>query len=267
MAKHAKNLPAVNSAGQSGVAVVTPAFLSDAVANDAGKGVSTDQSDNLIPLIYVLQPLSPACNKRDPAHIEGAEPGALWLKNSAHPIVDGETGIVFQPCYFSKDWVEWVPRENGGGFAGRHPTLPKEAKEHRDPKNPQKVKYVMPNGNECIETRYHAGFVLTPQGPLPYVIPMSSTAHTASRQLMFMMNSKQMNGKKLPSWACTYRLKTKQKSNAAGTWFTWAIEDEGYVSSLEQYNLGKSLFDAFNTGAKTAAEEDATHAVDSDEAM
>jgi hypothetical protein len=271
MAKAAKAkevVPVANGAGQSGA--VAPSFLGAAASADAGKGVSTDQADNLIPLIYVLQPLSPVCNKRDPSYIEGAEPGALWLKNSANPIVDGETGFVFQPCFFSKDWVEWVPRDAGGGYAGRHATLPKEAKELRDPKNPQKVKYVMPNGNECIETRYHAGYVLTDNGPLPYVIPMSSTAHTASRGWMFMMNGKRLGGNKLPSWACTYRLKTKQKSNAAGTWFTWDIIDEGYVPDQETYDAGKALFDAFNSGAKTYAEEDAVvggNAVDSEEAM
>lgn len=249
--KTQSTLPVAKGHGQSAV----PAFLATQGAQDAGKGVSTAQEDNLIPLIYMLQPLSPACNKRDPAYIEGAEPGAIWLRNAANPIVPGEDGILFQPCFFSKDWVEWIPRTSGGGYAGRHATKPADAKEVRDPQNPQKIKYVLPNGNELIETRYHAGFVITDAGPLPYVIPMASTAHTCSRQWMGIMNQKQVAGNKMPSWAGLYRLKTKQKSNAAGTWFTWDILDEGFVQTPEDYERGKTLFNAFSSGEKGYQEE------------
>lgn len=234
----------------SGSAGIIPLFLAVKANEDAGKGTSTAQEDNIVPLIYVLQPLSPVCNKKDPNHIEGAEPGSIWLRNASSPIQNGDEGILFQPCYFSKDWVEWVPRANGGGMVGRHKELPVEAVEKRDPQNPNRVKYILPNGNECIETRYHAGFVITENGPLPYVIPMTSTAHTCSRQWMVMMNSKQSNGKVMASWSALYRLRTKQRTNAAGSWYTWDISDAGFVSTLEDYERGKQLFTAFSGGDK-----------------
>lgn len=248
-----------------GTAGALPAHLASKMAEHAGKGVSTDQADNLIPLIYVLQPLSPQVNKRNPAYIKDAEPGDIWLRNYQDPIVKGEEGIIFQPCFFSKDWVEWVPRDDGGGFVARHDELPKDAKLIEDDKG--RKKYVRPNGHEVIETRYHAGYVYTDTGPVGYVIPLTSTGHTVSRDWMFRMNNKQLpSGEKAPSWAFLYRLKTKERSNAAGTWFTYEIQEEGWVQTEEDLDRGFQLHNAFATGAKKA-EHDVARDDDSDGAM
>lgn len=230
-----------------------PAHLAKKMEEHSGEGVSSKQEDNLVPLVYILQAQSPQVNKRSADYIDGAEAGHIWLRNAPHPIVPGDTGILFQPCHFSKDWVEWVPRDNGGGFVARHEDRPPEAEETKDPQNPNRVKYVMPNGNEVIETRYHAGFVVLDDGSvLPYIIPMSSSGHSVSRQWMFMMNSNQLpKGDIAPSWSKLYRLKTKERSNAAGTWFTWDISDAGWVDE-EAFDRGTALFNAFNTGEKKA---------------
>ena len=232
-----------------------PAELLDLAAQDAGKGVSTAQEDNMVPLVYVLQALSPQCNRRNGAYIEGSEPGAILLKNAPSPIVNGEEGIVFQPCAFFKRWVEWVPRESGGGIVASHNDLPSDAQKIADAKNPAKIKYVRPNGNELIETRYHAGFAVTDNGPLPYVIPMTSSGHTVSRNWMFMMGSKQLNGKRMPSWASLYRLTTIERTNAAGTWFQFKVTDAGWVTSRDEYDRGKQLHEAFETGAKDVSND------------
>ena len=231
-----------------------PAHLADRMRKDAGRGVSKDQSDNLIPLIYVLQGQSPQVNKRGPDFIEGAEPGDIWLRNSPKPIVKGEVGFYFQSCFFSKDWVEWVPRTKGGGYAGRHDQRPDDAVEKPDPENPAKMKWTRPNGNHVIETRYHAGLGHMPDGGrLPYVIPISSTGHTVSRGWMFSLNSKQVGDVTAPAFASLWHITTKQKSNAAGDWFSMNVVDAGWVSEAD-YDLGSALAAAFESGAKVADE-------------
>src|SRR5438477_259916 len=79
------------------------------IRGDAAGSLSKDQADNLVPLIYLLQPLSPQVMRGDPARIDGAEPGDIWLRNSERPIIKSEKGMLFQPCFFYKDIVEWVP--------------------------------------------------------------------------------------------------------------------------------------------------------------
>lgn len=232
-----------------------PAAIAQQMARDAGQGVSKDAEDNLVPLVYILQALSPQVLKRNENYIDGAEAGMIWLRNSPVPIVDGDEGILFQPCHFHKDWVEWIPRDSGGGFVARHAECPKNAERIEDPKRPGRVKHVMPNGNEIVETRYHAGLVygVTDQ-PLPYVIPMSRSGHSVSRGWMFMMNGKSLpnGGGTPPSFSCLYRLKTKVRQNVDGEWFTWLVEDAGWVENVEQYEAGKRIHDAFASGEKMA---------------
>lgn len=236
-----------------------PAALADKLKVDAGKGVSTAQDDNQVPLIYVLQPLSPQVDKRDPRYIDGAEAGDIWLRNAPDPIVKGETGILFQPCSFWHDVGEWIPRDDGGGFVARHKVLPGNAVKTVDPKNPALVKYRTPDGNELVETRNHAGYVVTEDGPIPYVLPLTSTGHSVSRSWMFMMNSQRgPDGAKPPSWACVYRLKTIQKKNKKGAWFVLVAENAGdhgqtrWVDTVEDYERGSALYEAFASGQKQA---------------
>jgi hypothetical protein len=144
--------PPERNAPQSGTAVATraaasnvPAHLRERIAQSTGKGVSKDASDNLVPLIYVLQELSPQAQSRDPRYIEGAVAGNFWLRGMDPPLVDGENeGMLVQPCYFNKVVIEWQP--NRGGFVARHDTMPEDAQQVEDPQDPNIKRWV--NGRQ-----------------------------------------------------------------------------------------------------------------------
>lgn len=243
-----------------------PSALAKTMAKDSGKGVSTDASDNVVPLVYILHQSSPQCLKNKPEYIKGAEAGMIWLRNSAEPLVDGEEGILVQPCHFSKGYVEWMP--NRGGFVARHDSLPADVKEVPDDQNPNRKKFVRKNKNEIIETRYHVVRIFTSHGVFPYVIPFKSTGHTVSRQWMFLQNSMQLpDGGKAPSWAKLYRLTTKHKSNNAGDWHLFEVTDAGWVPDEENYMIGKALYEAFSKGEKSYEAEHDAGGDDSDGAM
>lgn len=232
-----------------------PEHLQQFAGQDQGLGYSQKQEDTSIPLIYILQDNSPQVKRRDPAYIEGAEPGDIWLKG-INKIVKGKVGIVVQPCAFGKDWVEWVPRGEGGGggsgFQGRHPDLPRNAKEIMDPKNNNKKHYILPNGNEVVETRYH--FVRI--DGIPYVIPFTSTGHKVSRDWGTAMQAvKWPDGTLAPSYTRLWRLRTVERSNAAGNWFVFAPEDIGWVTTTADYVAGRDLRIAVETGEKHAEDE------------
>ncbi len=171
---------------------VAPAFLAEAAERDAGKGVSTAAEDNIIPLVYVLQANSPQCNKRGPEYVEGAVDGAIWLRGSGRPAIDGDVGILVQPCYFFRNFIEWrLPR--GNGIAAVHQTMPADAVEKPNPENPKKTLLMLPNGNHVVEVRNHIVRVFLPDGTvLPYSIPFSSTGHTVSRGWMNLLNNKHL---------------------------------------------------------------------------
>lgn len=244
---------------------VVPAGLMDEISGDAGKGVSTLARDNIIPMIYVLQPLSPQVQERRPeVYIEGAKPGFFWLRNSPVTLVSGDAGFAFQPCHFKRDAVEWIPRDLGGGFVARHEfagpdeSMDDMAKRMQWRVEPSEKKSRPPRyysgDNEIKETRYHAGFVHGgllgladhPGLVLPFVIPFGGTGHGVSRAWMTSMGqhtlgelaiamkapTRDEDGKPLPnlanptfSGARIYKMTTKWRKNASGEWAQVFIED------------------------------------------
>jgi hypothetical protein len=231
------------------------ADFADEILQDSGKGVSHSQDDNIIPLVYVLQALSPAVNKRNPNYVDGAEAGDLLKRNSIHkPLIKGNEGFIFQPCFFDKVWVEWRP--NRGGFAGTHKDRPADAREEETiVEGKPRKQWVRPNGNVLVETRQHVGYA---DGE-PYVIPFSSSGHTVSRTWMQMMNQQFIPGtnKIAPSFAKKYRLTTTERTKDSNSWFVIKVEDlgdAGWVGSKDEYLKGKMLYDAFASGEKKAAD-------------
>jgi hypothetical protein len=76
--------------------------------------------DLVIPRLEVIQALSPAIKKSDPAYIEGAEQGMLF--NSVTRKLYGHNAVVC-PVFFRKEYLVWKDRKAGGGFRGAFPTL------------------------------------------------------------------------------------------------------------------------------------------------
>jgi len=250
------------------------AGLFNKIKSEPGGGLSKDQADNLVPLIYLLQPLSPQVMKGDPARIEGAEAGDIWLRNAEKPIIKGDKeGMVFQPCYFYKDLVEWMP--DRCGFVGRHDIscLPNVAtkkgwtgtlndvKEIHDDERPNAPpRYVRSsNNNEIVETRYFVGNVFFEDGrqPLPFVIPLSSTGHSFGKQWMFLQNSQALpDGTPIDkSWVVLYRLRTVMKTNSQGSWYMYTVQKERLINSMQEYELGATLNKAFASGEKKIDDE------------
>ncbi len=81
--------------------------------DDAGQGFENqDMSDRKLPIIELLQSNSP----------EVAESkGKIWAGMFRNTV----TGEVYEEVYFvpavtDHCWTEWIPRDDGGGFRGRH---------------------------------------------------------------------------------------------------------------------------------------------------
>lgn len=248
------------------------------IHGDAGKGVSTDAADNLVPLVYILQPLSPQVMD-GPAKIPDAHAGDIWLKNATDPIVSGKTGIYFMPVRMYMRWTEWVPREKGGGFVSSYDyngqnKLPAGA--IRDKEERSRPRFYFPDTeNELVETRYEAGMVWRDGVAMPYIIPFKSTGHSVSRNWMTKRtNQKRADGTIWPAWTHLYRLTTLMTKNNLGSWYIFDVGDPifyipGYRNKPHKhglelvggdyknaYKLGKALDAAFETGTKKEAEEE-----------
>lgn len=82
--------------------------------DDAGQGFENqDMSDRKLPIIELLQSNSPQVAESK---------GKMWA-GLFHNTVTGEVyeEVYFVPAITDHCWTEWIGRDDGGGFRGRHP--------------------------------------------------------------------------------------------------------------------------------------------------
>lgn len=220
----------------------------EALLNEyAGAGTSAAVEHNTVPMVYVLQSNSPQVNKRGDAYVQDAEPGDLWLKNAAKPIVKGMEGVIFQPVHFQWAWVEWKP--NRGGFVAAHNERPSDAVQKQLDPMDDRLSWVRSSGNEVVETCYVYGLV---NMDVPYVIPLSSSGYKVAKDWNSNARARKHNGRPIPLFATKYRLKTVFRSNDRGEWFTLGFEFEEGMPSKEQLVNGLEFFKSVSSGDKRA---------------
>lgn len=226
----------------------------------SGAGLSTKQSDNTVPIVYIMHYTSPQVDERDPAYVSGARPGDMLLRGApeGEELVSSAEGILFQPCYFWNDVTEWVPRQTGGGggkgFVAKHAV--ETAKEVAGAKTGPKGKFhwVTADGaHDLEETRNFAGFVYLKSGlRLPFLILLKGSGHQVGRAWMAKMNAKlSPGGQPYASFAALYRLRTEPRSNEQGKWFMYTVAD-GRWATKEERAAGLRLHDQLRSGEKQA---------------
>lgn len=208
----------------------------------AGVGYEgTTQEDYSIAFLNVLQALSPQVNGE--AAIDGAKAGQLFNTVTEEPI-DGKTGIEFIPAFREQVFVEWVPRDSGGGFVARHAIgseVVNRAKAQADPKNPNKLQ--TESGNDLIQTAYIYGVQAHPDGRLePLVLSFTSTKLKVYRHLMTKLNQftvpvtidGELRKITPPIFAYRLRVTTSPEKNNKGSFFNIKI-------TPSEETLGESL--------------------------
>lgn len=189
--------------------------------DDEGEGFEGQTMDDLtIPMVYILQPLSPQVTAEDSEFKAG-----MLYNNVTEEAVPGKNGILFVPCSRERTVVEWIPREKGGGVAGTHdPSSPVvvRAKE-RAAKTERPFKWLADDGtNELVETVYLHGIIvdddLVPVGLA--CIPFKGSMHKPFRNWMtavnmFTLPTKDGGKRRPPLWAHLLRI-TTTKQHAKG---------------------------------------------------
>lgn len=176
-----------------------------------------------IPFITILQPLSPQVNPAEPDYIEGAKPGQIIQTVTREVSV----GVQFIPCVFQRSFVEWVPRDAGGGFRGEH--FGEEAIIQFNTKLvPGTGKARLDNGNDLVDTRSYYGLQVLADGTLAAaMISMASTQTKASKSWNAMMKDYRppgvLPGVQVALYAAVYNLVAVPQENKKGKWYGWRI--------------------------------------------
>jgi len=229
--------------------------------DDAGQGYQGQTSaDVRIPIINLLQDLSPMVKARK------ANPGD-WYNTVTEQIWPADEGFLFVPCLTRHVFVEWVPRDKGGGYRGQFKpedpiVLNAIAEAKKDPDLKFGEYYV--GENELAETFYVFGVLCTEDGQADSMalIPFTSTKirpykgwMTRLRQALIL----DAQGKRVrpPLYAHLTRIKSTMTRNTEGEFAVPVItsgDPRGITQSLlprtdERFMMAKEMMVQVDSGA------------------
>jgi len=233
----------------------------DDILEYEGEGAAYDSSEMQIPFVRILQAMSPQLKKREAEYIEGSEQGDMFNTVTKQHWT-GEDGITVIPCFQTTKYLEFTPRDQGGGFRGEiAPTDPILKRTER-----MGAKEMLPTGNELVKSDQHYCLVVEPDGTYqPVVIDMKSSQLKVSRrwktQIAMQKIAHPRDGRMVtpPLFATQWKFTTVEESNDQGTWFNYSIEKIGLLEDRQLLQEAKSFRDSVAAGeVKAAADPEAT---------
>ena len=208
----------------------------------------TTTEDFAIPFIRVLQPMSPQLQKQHGSYVVGASAGDLYNTVTGEAF-DGEQGISIVPCAYNKKYIEWVPREKGGGLINAGHDISVLSKCTRDAES---RRHYTPEGNEIVETAQFFVLVVKDGVAQQAVLAFTSTQLGVSRKWLTMLRMARVlnsNGDSVeaPMFAYTYKLTSTTQSNDKGSWNAYSINQES-ATDMPIAVMAKEFMSAARTG-------------------
>ena len=222
----------------------------------------TTTEDFAIPFIRVLQPMSPQLQKQNGSYIAGASAGDLYNTVTGEAY-DGEEGVSIVPCAYNKKYIEWIPREKGGGLVNANHDISILSSCKRDDES---RRYYTPEGNEIVETAQFFVLVVKDGTAQQAVLAFTSTQLGVSRKWLTMLRMARVNNSKgesveAPMFAYTYRLTTTTQSNDKGSWNAYSINQEG-ATEMPIAMMAKDFMSAARSGDVQVKQEHQNEVVD-----
>ena len=222
------------------------------LAEDEGAGLENVRSEDLlIPSLKLVQKGSPFVDPTESNYTEEVTVGDI-INSVTNEFYDGSTGITVVPAAYRRVFLEYIPRETGGGLAGFHEDPAILSQTHRD----EMGKDVLPSGNYIQTTANHYVLLVEGEKYTPVMIAMYSSQLKKSRRWNSIMAGQRiMNGGKAivpASYSHKYHLSTVAEKNSKGSWFGWKIDLVGQVGDIHLYNTAKE-FAKSTTASEIAA--------------
>lgn len=179
-----------------------------------GEGFDKRSADDIsIPFLSILQPLSPQVAE---GTVDGARAGMI-ANTVTNELYDGDTGVRFLWCYDDKKFVEWIPKEKGGGIAGMHEPGSQEVNRAINAAG-SKVGKLKIGENDLIETRYVYGLTLDSNDEVTGFAVIAAKS-TNLKPVKDWYSSMMFVKGKPPIFAFRAMIKTAKQKNEKGTWF------------------------------------------------
>ena len=222
----------------SSTAVVSemPEFMRGMTSNRGTENVAAE--DLIIPRLEIVQSLSPARKKTDPAYIEGAEEGMLYNNVTRHLY---STEVTVVPVMFKKDYLIWKDRKSGGGFRGAFPTE-YEARAAMEELNE--------DGLEIVDTPQQFCLLIDGDRIEEIVVSMPKSKAKVSRQWNSLIRMAEGD-----SFTRAYKLTGYEDTNRDGeTYQNIRVTMAGFVSEAV-YKRAEALYAQVSAGAARASSD------------
>ena len=208
---------------------------------DAGDGLDNLTPDDLlIPSLKLVQKGSPAVDPTDSTYTDSVKVGDI-INSVTNESYDGDAGITVLPAAYRRIFLEYIPREAGGGLAGIHENPSILSQTHRD----EMGRDILASGNYIQTTANHYVLLLDGGKYDPVMIAMYSSQLKKSRRWNSIMAGQRItsNGKSVTpaSYSHMYHLSTVPEKNSKGSWFGWRIELVGQVEDITLYRAAKEF--------------------------
>lgn len=239
---------------------VTTKKATDVAAYDygdyAGYHDQPSAEELLIPFLGILQPMSPEVTEGE---VEGAKPG-LYYNTATGELYDPEPGLVFQPVHFERMFVEWIPREKGGGIAGRYTPTDEFITKLRA-ENGNSVVGLKNGDNDVVETIYVYGNILSEDGSEVLSFAVFPVKSTSLKPLKAWRTAMHMIKGKPPTIAWRAVFTNTKEKNDSGTWWQFKAKPfngswrDGLINPATEGHLleaGKALLDMIMSGQAAA---------------
>lgn len=230
-----------------------PAAMVDLYGASAGAGLEeADQDSFAVPFLKILQALSPELDEGNGSYIADARKGQ-FINSVTQEIYDGEAGLVLVPCYFKRRFIQWAPRETGGGFRAAYTAaeaagIPTQPDERGHP--------LMENGDLLQDTREHYCLQVHDDGGWePVIIALTATQLKKSKRWNYVMQQFKMpDGRAYPTFARKYRVSRVPESNNEGSWYGWKMTPDSMVTEEPLFRAALDFAKAVGAGDVKAAD-------------
>lgn len=216
---------------QFAVSTEMPDFLKKGSQRGA-ENVGSD--DIIIPRIELVQALSPARKRNDPAYIEGAEEGMLF-NNVTRDLYGPEVVVV--PIFYTKQYLVWKDRKQGGGTNGFRGAFNTKADAEAA------ISALNEEGLEAVDTAQHFVLVLHDGKWSEAVLSMSKSKMKVSKRWNSLMRLTDTD-----SFSRAYKLSAVVETNARNEqYYNYNISAMGFVTK-EVYERAEKLYEVISRG-------------------
>jgi len=187
---------------------------------------NTTSNSYAMPFIRILQKMSPEVDKDESAYIKGAKAGMILLTSTQ----DAYEEINIVVLDYVESYIEWIPREKGGGFVQEVNALDPMAKEILASCEKVENQNILPNGNEFkLHANYQCAIEVEEDEWEPATLSMSASQLKTSRIWLRTLRTMKMeiegqSYSNINIRSFQWTLGTEKLSNDKGNWFGWTYD-------------------------------------------